>query len=189
MTVLIVSQLQHKEIPELKIKYNGNIEMIERLDLIDLNNYTTCFILCKVTLDQLYTIFSKISKGGKLYYSEEDALLLTGCEDVVYSDNLYCGRVPEYDLDFEEQLLTKEDKEKPTYSENVKRQPCANCNCGLKEELESTVVVDMADKKSGCGNCSLGDAFRCASCPYLGMPAFKPGQDIKLTGMFAEDDL
>lgn len=43
-----------------------------------------------------------------------------------------------------------------------------------KQELETGAV------QSSCGKCYLGDAFRCASCPYLGQPAFEPGDKVTL---------
>ncbi|NXU55879.1 CPIN1 protein, partial [Turnix velox] len=90
------------------------------------------------------------------------------------------------DLLDSDELLDSEDLKKPDPSslrapsckEMGKKKACKNCTCGLAEELEQE--KKSSQPKSACGNCYLGDAFRCASCPYLGMPAFKPGEKILL---------
>lgn len=61
--------------------------------------------------------------------------------------------------------------------------PCENCTCGKKELLESAQgqqKLETGQVESDCGKCYLGDAFRCASCPYLGQPAFEKGDKVKL---------
>ncbi|XP_026316885.1 anamorsin homolog [Hyposmocoma kahamanoa] len=82
-----------------------------------------------------------------------------------------------------DQLLDEDDLKKPdkeslrVCATTGKRKACADCSCGLAEELAG----EKKDApKSSCGSCYLGDAFRCATCPYLGMPAFKPGEKVKL---------
>lgn len=58
------------------------------------------------------------------------------------------------------------------------RAPCDNCSCGRAEMLAGKDAATKTPAKkvggsSNCGKCGMGDAFRCASCPYLGKPAFK----------------
>ncbi|KAJ7095115.1 Fe-S cluster assembly protein DRE2 [Mycena belliarum] len=98
-----------------------------------------------------------------------------------------------------------------------RKRACKNCSCGLREleeeELRASKVVVLDGSQTGgavevsqdekarlvaaakaapkatssCGSCFLGDAFRCASCPYLGLPAFQPGEKVEID--FGMDDI
>ncbi|EXJ85887.1 hypothetical protein A1O1_06256 [Capronia coronata CBS 617.96] len=110
----------------------------------------------------------------------------------------------------EDTLLDGEDLQRPLKipveckPKAKRRRACKDCTCGLAERLEAedrarrekadqalnTMKLqadDLAEvdftvqgKVGSCGNCSLGDAFRCDGCPYIGLPAFKPGEEVRL---------
>ncbi|CAK7234727.1 electron carrier [Sporothrix curviconia] len=86
-----------------------------------------------------------------------------------------------------------------------RRKPCKDCTCGLAERLEeedrdrrskadanlsnvfkfnsndlNELDFTVQGKTGSCNSCSLGDAFRCSTCPYIGLPAFKPGEEVKI---------
>ncbi|KAL2129813.1 hypothetical protein VTI74DRAFT_7283 [Chaetomium olivicolor] len=85
-----------------------------------------------------------------------------------------------------------------------KRRACKDCTCGLAQRMEAedkarrakaekdlnTLKLKSEDlneldftvpgKTGSCGSCYLGDAFRCSDCPYIGLPAFRPGEEVKI---------
>mmetsp|Transcript_6258 Transcript_6258/g.11945 ORF Transcript_6258/g.11945 Transcript_6258/m.11945 type:complete len:277 (-) Transcript_6258:401-1231(-) len=92
------------------------------------------------------------------------------------------------DLIDEDDLLDEDDLSAPKaklddceVGAGGQKKACKNCTCG-RAEGKMELTQDMLDnpKEGGCGSCALGDAFRCGSCPYLGMPAFTAGQKIVL---------
>lgn len=93
-----------------------------------------------------------------------------------------------------------------------KRRACKDCTCGLAERLEkedkqrraradkdlgalklkasdlNELELDLTvqGKTGSCNSCYLGDAYRCADCPYIGLPAFKPGEEVKIINNVAQ---
>ncbi|POR38331.1 Fe-S cluster assembly protein DRE2 [Tolypocladium paradoxum] len=113
------------------------------------------------------------------------------------------------DIIDENDLLSEEDlKRRPLQSTDCqpqkRRRPCKDCTCGLAAKFEAedkqrraaanaglgALRLDANDlneldftvegKTGSCNNCSLGDAFRCSTCPYIGLPAFKPGEEVRI---------
>lgn len=102
--------------------------------------------------------------------------------------------LPDSSLIDDNDLLTEEDRAKPAATidcgPGTTKKACKNCSCGLAElEAAGTAPADTGAAKSSCGSCYLGDAFRCGTCPYRGLPAFKPGEQVQIPTDLLEDDI
>ncbi|WOL18206.1 hypothetical protein Cni_G26999 [Canna indica] len=106
----------------------------------------------------------------------------------------------ESDLIDEDSLLTDEDLKKPQLpiigdcEVGRTRKACKNCTCGRAQSEEKLQKLELTSEQinspqSACGNCGLGDAFRCSGCPYRGLAPFKLGEKVSLPGNFLAADI
>lgn len=111
-----------------------------------------------------------LKKGGRLNI-QAPAINLRLAGYVVKNGEVF---KPEYEIGSsvplnklidDDELLQDLDFQKPIQEScSTKKRPCKDCTCGRVQ--------------SSCGSCYLGDAFRCSTCPYMGLPAFNKGDRI-----------
>ncbi|KCZ75506.1 hypothetical protein H311_03516 [Anncaliia algerae PRA109] len=75
-------------------------------------------------------------------------------------------------MNLQEKLKESISTKPPCPPKLKKKKPCKNCSCG-RGSNDSSVPY-----QSKCGGCYLGDDYRCEACPYRGLPAFKPGEEV-----------
>ncbi|XP_014781105.1 anamorsin [Octopus bimaculoides] len=164
------------ELPEVKLS-DSNVDSIKAF--CDLPAESSIVHLSAAKPSYAIGSTTKLNLSQKLKTTEPAA-------DTAKIWSLSANDLDDDDLLDSDTLLNEDDLIKPNPSSlkadcggsRKKKRACKNCTCGLAEELEGENRPTMP--KSACGNCYLGDAFRCSGCPYLGMPAFKPGEKVSL---------
>jgi hypothetical protein len=102
---------------------------------------------------------------------------LDGDDDLINEDELLTSAPTEINAPEEIDMVERQKQ----LDDCGGRKACDDCTCGRKEMEEGENLAKEEKQgdvpKSACGNCSKGDAFRCAGCPFLGKPAFKEGEE------------
>ncbi|KAI3754630.1 hypothetical protein L1987_54417 [Smallanthus sonchifolius] len=154
-----------------------------------------------VSLNEVLNVVRMVKKEA---VEEINPLIITQASSLSYFpvDSSSIDQQIDDDMDLidKDSLLSEEDLKKPQLPPvgdcevGSTRKAFKNCTCGRAEEEEKVeklgVTMDLLENpKSACGNCGLGDAFRCGTCPYKGLPPFKLGQKVTLSENFLAADI
>lgn len=135
--------------------------------------------------------------AGFLISNTDNGTILATNPSFFVGDSLNLAGQPStgQDLVNDDDLLIEEDKIKPSAvmdcGPGTTKKACKNCSCGMAEleaQEKTQLAADSGNAKSSCGSCYLGDAFRCGGCPYRGLPAFKPGEQVQIPTDLLQDD-
>ncbi|SBT32104.1 hypothetical protein POVWA2_010570 [Plasmodium ovale wallikeri] len=145
-------------------------------------------VLKKLKKECLYNGFINIE--GETTPAQNGVIINVRVHAHIYID--VTAENPDFLLKEDESDLSSRDEETYENKEDNKKvvnRVCDNCTCGRKKNDVNLEKISISGNEveyvtenvvSSCGNCYLGDAFRCASCPYKGLPAFQPGENVKL---------
>ncbi|CAN8231572.1 unnamed protein product [Cochlearia groenlandica] len=140
------------------------------------------------------TVFVCTSLEGKTGESRQTLqrkVTLAGCMEPQSLD-LKSTRLSNFSLSFG--IKAKKPSWKIASGCETTKKACKNCVCGRAEIEEKAVKLGLTEDQienpqSSCGSCVFGDAFRCGTCPYKGLPAFKLGEKVSLSQDCLEADI